>query len=222
MTQVQKNQISPFKAENLGWENFYKLSSAIALALGILFLITAIGFVISIIWPDLNNGWYSMFQTNWLIVIFKLHYGLINIQDNPLHGLNILDISILVLFSLMSFGLYNALKKVNKIWPFIAFALSVITIILFILTQLAGRSTVMLSVIIFSFVMLRDKAFSKVTIVAGIIAGAFLFAGDLTVGINSSIITILFGIGYILLITWFFLIAKMLIPLYRVFRKKIF
>jgi len=210
MTQVQKNQISAIKTESLKWKNLYKLSSAIALSLGILFLITAIGFIISILWTEFNNGWYSLLQSNWLIVIFKLHDGLINIQADPLHGLNILDIFILVLFSLMSFGLNNALKKVNKIWPLIAFVLTVITIILFIVTQAAGRSTVMLSVMIFSFVMLKNNTFSKVTIFTGIFAGVFLFVGDLTVGINSNIITILFGIRYILLSTWFFMIAQTL------------
>ena len=211
MPQDQKNNIRTDKAESLKWNNLYKLSGAIALTLGILFLITAIGFILSIIWSDFKSGWYSMFQSNWLIVIFKLHDGIINIQDDPLHGLNILDILILVLFSFMSLGLSNALKKVNKIWPIIAFVLSMITITLFIVTQVAGRSTVMLSVLIFSFVMLRNKTFSKVTIFAGILASIFLFVGDLTVGINSNIITILFGIGYILLITWFFLIARTLI-----------
>ena len=197
--------------ENSRLKNLYKVSSAIALTQGILFIITAIGFTISIIWTDINSGWYSLLQSNWLIVIFKLHSGLINIQDNTLHGLNILDLIILVLFSLMSFGLSKALKKVNKIWPLIAFALTVITIILFIVTQISGRSTVMLSVMIFSFVMLRNKTFNKVTIFAGIFAGAFLFVGDLTVGINSNIVTILFGIGYLLLTIWFFLIARILL-----------
>lgn len=197
--------------ENFKLKNLYKVSSVIAFTLGIMFIIPAIGFIISIIWPDLNSGWYSLFQTNWLIVIFKLHSGLINIQDNPLHGLNILDLILLSLFSIMSFGLNNALRKVNKIWPLIAFALSVITIILFIATQVAGRSTVMLSVMIFSFVMLRDKTFSKVTVFTGIIAGVFLFVGDLTVGINSNIITILFGIGYVLFTIWFLMIAQKLL-----------
>ena len=105
------------------------------------------------------------------------------------------------------------LKKVNKIWPLIAFALSLITIILFIVTQVAGRSTVMLSVMIFSFVMLKSTIFNKVTIYAGILASVFLFAGDLTVGIQSNIITILFGIGYVLLTVWFFLIAQILLRL---------
>lgn len=196
--------------ENSKLKNLYKLSSAIALTLGILFIITAIGFIISIIWTDANNDWYSLFQTNWLIVIFKLHYGLLNVQDHPLYGLNILDIIIMVLFSLMSLGLCFALKKTNRIWPLIAFALSLIAILLFIATQNAGRSTVMLSVMIFSFVMLRSKIFNKVTIYAGIFSGIFLFVGDLSVGVHSNIITILFGIGYVILTTWFLLIARKL------------
>ncbi len=61
--------------------------------------------------------------------------------------------------------------------------------------------------------MLRDKTFSKVTIYAGILASVFLFVGDLTVGVHSNIITTLFSIGYMLLITWFFLIAQSLFRL---------
>lgn len=85
------------------------------------------------------------------------------------------------------------------------------TIILFFATQIVGRSTVMLSVMIFSFIMLRYKVFSKIIIYAGILASVFLFVGDLSVGSRSNIITILFGIGYVLLITWFFLIARTLL-----------
>lgn len=116
----------------------------------------------------------------------------------------------MVLFSILSFAISNILKKVNRVWPLIAFTLSVIAIILFIITQIAGRSTIMLSVLIFSFVMLNNKAFNKTTIYAGILGGIFLFIGDLTVGIDSSIITILFGLGYGLLTLWFFLIGRKL------------
>ncbi len=60
--------------ENFKLKNLYKVSSVIAFTLGIMFIIPAIGFIISIIWPDLNSGWYSLFQTNWLI-IWKLQKG---------------------------------------------------------------------------------------------------------------------------------------------------
>jgi hypothetical protein len=85
-----------------------------------------------------------------------------------------------------------------------------IAIILFVATQNAGRSTVMLVVLINSLAMLKDKTFSKAVIYTGILASIFLFVGDLTVGVNSPIITTLFGIGYVLLITWFFLIGQCL------------
>jgi hypothetical protein len=86
-----------------------------------------------------------------------------------------------------------------------------VAIILFLITQIAGRSTVMLSVLIFSIVMIKDKIYSKVTIYTGILASVFLFSGDLSVGIHSNFITILFGIGYILLTLWFFLISRTLL-----------
>lgn len=211
MSQVASNRLSNIVPENSRLIKVYKVSGIASLTLGALFLITAIGFIISIIWTGSNRDWFSWLQSNWLIVIFKLHAGLINIHDNPLHGLNLLDIVILVLFSLICFGLYSALKKENKTWSLIAFILSLVTIILFIATQIAGRSTVMLSVMIFSLVMLRAKVFNKVTIYAGLLASIFLFVGDLTVGIHSDIITILFSIGYVLLTIWFFLICRSLI-----------
>jgi len=88
-------------------------------------------------------------QHNWLIVIFKLHVGLINIQDNPLKGLTLLDIFILVVFSVISLGMYFNLRKSSKIWSLVASGLTLIAIILFLFMQNAGRSTVMLSAIAF-------------------------------------------------------------------------
>jgi hypothetical protein len=211
MSQGLYNQLSIVEPGDPRWNNLYKVSSAASLILGVLFLITAIGFIISLIWTGSTKGWFSLLQSNWLIIIFKLHAGLINIQNDPLHGLNLLDIVILVLFSVTCLGLYFNLRKSSKIWSLIALALSLITIILFLVTQIAGRSTVMLSVLIFSIVMIKDKIYSKVTIYTGIPASVFLFSGDLSVGIHSSFITILFGIGYILLTLWFFLISRTLL-----------
>ena len=171
---------------------------------------SAVSFITSDMLEETNRGWYSTLQNNWLIIIFKLHAGLIMIQEDPLHGLNLLDIVILVLFSTTCWGLYINLKRSSKTWSFIALTLSLITIVLFLVTQTAGRSTVMLSVLIFSFVMAKDKNYGKVTFYTGILASVFLFTGDLSVGIHSNFITILFGIGYILLTLWFFLISRTL------------
>jgi hypothetical protein len=197
--------------KNSRLKKIYLLSGTTTLMLGILFLISAISIITSSILAGTTCGWHSTLPNNWLIVIFKLHAGLINIQDDPLHGLNLLDIFILVVFSITCLGLYINLKKSSKIWSLIALTFSLIAIILFLVTQIAGRSTVMLSVLIFSLVMIKDKIYSKVTIYTGILASVFLFAGDLSVGIHSNVITILFGIGYILLTLWFFLISRTLL-----------
>jgi hypothetical protein len=199
--------------KNLNLKKIYILSGATTLILGILCIVSAISFIIPTKLAGTNSGWFTALQNNWLIIIFKLHAGLINIQDNPLHGLNFLDIIILVLFSIACSGLYFNLRKFSKIWSLISLTLSLITIILFLITQIVGRSTVMFSVLIFSIVMIRYKFYSKVNIYSGILASIFLFAGDLTVGIQSNFITILFSIGYIFLTLWLFLISRKLLLL---------
>ena len=207
MTQVTNIQYSDVKPL---LKNLIRVSGAVSLILGVIFILSAIVFITSLIFTGIDNNWFSLHQNNWLIVIFKLHAGKINISNDPLHGIHLLDLFILVLFSIMCYGLCTVLKKTYKIWSLIAFALSVISIILFIATQNAGRSTVMLSVMIFSFVMLKYKIFAKVTIYSGIFASVFLFVGDLTVGTHTNIISLLFGVGYVLSTAWFFLIARTL------------
>lgn len=185
-----------------------------SLILGVLLLSSAISFISSTL--DVGTkGIFTVIQNNWLILIFKLHAGLISIQDDPLRGLNLLDMVILALFSITCYGLYIDLKTSGKLWRLIALAFTLIAIILFLISQIAGRSTVMLSVLIFSLVMTKDEAFNKVTTYTGIACSIFLFAGDLTVGIHSNMITILFGIGYFLLILWFFSISRRLFWLSR-------
>ena len=209
------NQVTSTEAADSRWSWLNKIGGAAALIAGMLLLIGAISLIASVLQRGATNGWLALFQNNWLIVIFKLHAEFSGIPAD-LHGLNLLDIVILALVSIICLSLSTAFRKANKIWSLIAFALSLIAIMLFIATQIAGRSTVMLAVLIISFVMLRNKIFNKVTIYAGILASLFLFVGDLSVGIRSNIITIIFGVGYILLITWFFLIAQSLFRLSRV------
>jgi len=197
------------------WGWLYKIGGVSALIAGMLLLIGAISLIASVLQPNAINGWLSLFPSNWLIVIFKIHAEFSGVQSD-LHGLDLLDIVILLLVGTICLSLSAASRKASRIWCLVALALSMIGIILFIATQIAGRSTVMLAVLIISLVMLRKETFSRVTIYAGILASVFLFVGDLSVGIHSNVITILFGVGYVLLITWFFWIAKFLFWLGRV------
>ena len=207
------NQPTNTKTVQSRWSWLYKTSGAAALIAGMLLLIGMISLIDSVLQLGTMNDWLSLFQNNWLIVIFKLHAEFSGIHADLLHGVNLLDIVFLALVGFICLSLSTAFRKAGKTWSLIAFALSLIAIILFIATQTAGRSTVMLAVLIISFVMLSNEIFGKATIYAGILASVFLFIGDLSVGFHSNVITILFGIGYVLLITWFFLIAQSLFRL---------
>jgi hypothetical protein len=191
------------------WSWLYKIGGVAALITGMLLLIGMISLIASILQPGTTDGGLLLFQSNWLVKIFILHAEFSGIPAD-LHGLNLLDIVILLLVSIICLSLSTAFRNASKVWSIIAFALSLIAIGLFLATRVAGRSTVMLAVLINSFVMLRDRTFSRITIYTGILASIFLFVGDLTVGIHSSIITTLFGVGHVLLTIWFFLIAQSL------------
>ncbi len=203
------HQITSSETRNSRWGWLRKIGGVSALITGALLLIGMTSLIVSVLQPGITNGWLLLFENNWLVKIFILHAEFNDIHAD-LHGLNLLDIFILLLVNVICLSISTIFRNARKVWSLIAFALSVIAIILFLATQIAGRSTVMLAVLIISFVMLGDKIFSKAAIYTGILASVFLFVGDLTVGVHSNIITILFSIGYVLLITWFFLIAQSL------------
>lgn len=206
------HQVTSSETRNSRWGWLRKIGGVSALISGTLLFVGMISLIASVLRSETASGWLSLIPNNWLVKIFILHAGFGDIHAD-LHGPNFLDIFILLLVSVICFSISTIFTKTRKVWSLIAFALSAIAIILFLATQIAGRSTVMLAVLIISFVMLKDKTFSKAAIYAGILASVFLFVGDLTVGVHSSMITILFGIGYVLLTIWFFLIAPTLFRL---------
>jgi hypothetical protein len=206
------HQVTSSETRNSRWGWLCKIGGVSALIIGTLLLIGLMSLITSGLLHRTTIGWLSLLGNNWLVKIFILHTEFIDIYAD-LHGLNLLDIIILLLVSVICLSISTIFRNARKVWSLIAFALSVIAIIIFLASQIAGRSTVMLAVLIISFVMLGDITFSKVTIYMGILASVFLFVGDLTVGVHSNIITALFIIGYVLLITWFFLIAQSLFRL---------
>jgi hypothetical protein len=201
------DQVTDTRTESSRWGWLYKISGAAALLAGVLLLIGMIRLIASTLQPGSINSWSSLLQDNWLDVIFKMHAEFSDVHADALHSLNLLDMVFLVIVGLISLSLATVFRKARRVWSIIAFALSLLGLMLYFATQMAGRSTVMLAVLILSLVMLGNEMFGKINVYAGILASIFLFAGDISVGIQSSIITILFGIGYVLLITWFFLVA---------------
>ena len=205
-------QVTDTKTETPRWGWLYKISAAAALTAGLLLLVGVIGLIASAVQPSLPKGW-SLLTNNWLVVIFKLHAEYSDVHADALHNLNLLDTVFLLIVGLIGLSLATVFTKARRVWSIIVVVLSLLGLVLYFATQLAGRSTVMIAVLILSLVMLGNKLFGNVIVYSGILAGILLLLGDLTVGIHSTVITILFGIGYVLLIIWFFLMARGLVRL---------
>ena len=190
----------------------YKVSGMTALILGVLLLIALIGLIIVGLQLDTINGWFSLLQNNWLVVLFKLNAGFNGVHFDLLYGLNPLDIAIMALVATMYLGLYAALRQTSKIGSILAAIQPFLGIVIFIATNTAGRSAVMGAGLVISLVMLRSSIFGKVIALVGILASVLLLVGDFSTTANShsDTIAIFIGIGYVLLMTWFFLIARRL------------
>jgi hypothetical protein len=160
------------------------------------------------------NIWLSSFQDNWLVIIFKLQVGFGGVQTDRLNVLDFPDIAILALVGVTVLGLYAALKGASKIWSLIALAQPWLGLVLFIVTKNAGRSGVMGAVLVISAVMLRNDIFNRSTACMGILAAVLLLVGDLSAGmLHSNVIAILFALGYALMVTWFFQVARNLLKI---------
>jgi hypothetical protein len=197
------------------WNLLYRLSGAASFIVGILFLIALIGLIAARLQPGTTSGWLNLLQNNWLIVLYKLNAGIEGVQFDLLHGLNPLDLTIMALVAMIFLGLYAALKRTGKIWPIIAVVLPFLGTAIFIATKIAGRSGVMAAVLVISFVMLHSDKFSKLIAFVGILASVLLLAGDFGTEPNahSTIVAGLVGIGYVLMMAWFFLISQRLFQL---------
>lgn len=196
------------------WGLLYSISSLAAISVGVLFLAAAVDLTLKAIFPDIKDTWLSSVQDNWLIIIFKLQAGFSGIQADILYRRNLLDILILALIAVIYIGLYLALKGTSKIWSMVAMAQLILGLLLFIITSNAGRSGVMGAELVISIVMLRSKYFNKQVALAGISSAVLLLAGDFGVSLAPSTgLAVLTGIGYILLVFWFFWVARLLFSL---------
>jgi hypothetical protein len=209
------NRVTNAETPDSHWSWLYNVSGETALLLGVLFLVAMISFITTGLRSGTTNGWLALIQNNWLVVLFKLNAGLEEMQFDRLYGLNALDIAILVLVAITVLGLCFALRQTSRVWSIVAAVIPFLGIGLFISTKLAGRSAVMGAVLVISFVMLRSKIFSKIIAISGILASIFLLAGDFGTSetTHSSTVTLLVGIGYVLLMGWFFLVGRKLLLL---------
>lgn len=184
-----------------------KTGIVLSTLLGISLLTSAIFVVITNTcdWSDIKLA--SIIANNWLLIIFKIHANLISNHDS-LSGLNLYDISIILTFILVCLALFEKFRYRYKVWFISAIILLISGLAVYISTKLAGRSAFMVSGLIISFLFLVIQR--HVAGVAGILANILLLSGDFTVGANTKIIPYLFGLGYLLLIIWIFMITRIL------------
>jgi hypothetical protein len=148
---------------------------------------------------------------NWLIVLFQINARVGALPADPLRAFNALDVAVLVLVGLTFLGFWPVLGRVNRIWIAIAVALPFAGIAVLLVTNLAGRSSVMGAGLVIAFLMLESRAFKPLAY-PGILANALLLAGDLaTGGSRAPVVAALVGVGYVLLTAWFLLIGARLL-----------
>lgn len=166
-------------------------ASALVIALALLASLVSIPFAL----PALRS---------WLVVLFVFNAGLGGLPAEPLRLLNALDFAILVFAGLTFLGLWPALTKRQRVWLGIAVAMSFAGIAVLLITHLAGRSALMGSGLIVSVLMVLHATFRRLGVL-GVFANAVLFAGDLATGTSPSAIAAgLVGVGYLLVLAWYF------------------
>jgi hypothetical protein len=147
---------------------------------------------------------------NWLIVLFRLNYQPLSTPDNALRIVSPLDIALLLLFGLVMAAMYPALSSRNRTWAAIAVLLPFLGVPIFLATETAGRSAVLLAGLIGNILALTSRSISPFTAYVGLVASALLlFLGDFgTAAFSpSAILAAIIAVGYILWMAWLFLIS---------------
>ncbi len=192
----------------------YRVSGVAALVLSVLLVTGALGLIVAVLQSGTVTSWFSLTQNAWLMILFDLNAGFGGLSMDLLRGVAPLDVAVLVLTCALYLGLYAALKKTSWIGSVVALVMPFLGIVLLFVTQQQGRSAVMGSGIVISLVMWWSHAFDRPTAVVGILASALLLIGDVgTTAPGSSVLSVLIGIGYALMIAWLFLVGRRLLRL---------
>ena len=148
---------------------------------------------------------------NWLVILFQLNSGIGSVTLDSLRVFNPLDVAALILVGVTFLGLGPTLVRVNRIWMGIAVALPFVGIAILLVTNLAGRSSVMAAGLVIAFLMLKSRAFKSLGYL-GILANVLLLVGDFaTGGSRAPVVAAVVGAGYVLLVVWFvWIVARLL------------
>jgi hypothetical protein len=144
---------------------------------------------------------------NWLVVLFQVNSGFGSLPTEPLRVFNGLDVAILVLVALAFVGLWPGPSRPRRVWMGIAVAAPLLGIPVLLLTELAGRSSVMVGGIIVAVLILTGRG-SVFLGIAGVLANVLLLVADFaTSDPPVAAVAAAVGVGYILLVAWFIAIG---------------
>lgn len=181
------------------WKYVYGIGGLVTSILALIFFIALV---------EIMTGSFELFQNNFILRLIKLHAEFSIDLNESLGVVNLLDISILILIGMMAFAFYPVLAEINKPLAFITVAQPPLGIVLFIITQEAGRTSTFTTILTLSVILLWSDEFGRNTSHIGILATSLLLIANLSfIFIYSPIMAIIMSIGYLLIIPWFFLIS---------------
>jgi hypothetical protein len=151
---------------------------------------------------------------NWLVILFKLNFRPTSTSADSLSIVSILDIGLILMFALVMAAMYPGQSTRGRGWPATAVALPLLGIPVFLATETAGRSAVLLAGFISSVLALRRGVGGVPAAITGIVASSLLlFVGDFgTAALQPSLFIALFiAAGYILWTVWLLIISLRLL-----------
>jgi len=226
---------------DLGWKGLYKMGGAGALIAG---LLTIVDIIVFVIWPQPTSldGWFALFQNNWLV-------GLLDLDLLGIFGYVLLFPTIL--------ALYLVLRRTSQSWMAIATILTIVGItvyftsntafsLLSLSNQYAAATTeaqrsmflaagqallaiwwqtaftesyilVSAALLVTSVVMLRSNVFSKKTAYVGILANLAGLGAYVQEALTHTLL--LAVMNPIILGIWLILVGRRLFQLGRPERK---
>jgi hypothetical protein len=144
-------------------------------------------------------------EQNWLVVLFRMNLPGSGVSESELASVGPTDLIIMAVFAILSVCVYAALGPPGRVLSMIAVSLALLGIPVFLATELAGRSAVLLATLLLSAAELRGSVFGRRGAYAGIAAGALLlFGGDIATAVfpPSAAVAALLMVGYLMWLVW--------------------
>jgi len=186
---------------------FGRIAGIAGMVCSLLLFVPLVAVVVRGVNSSILNRGLGGFLNNWLVTLFKLHFGVDGITNGMLRGVALTDVVILLLTTAVGVGLWFVLKSTTMAWSIVGMVLPVLGLILLIATRLAGRSALMAAVLVFSLITLWSPGFGRMAPLIGIIAAVLLLVGDFTEPLHSKVIALLLVLGYAFLIAWYMLLG---------------